>query len=407
MAVKFDLPRSRYNKIAIWINCLALILLLILAYVFFFKRYDMHKKAELNDQRLIVSTVKKNIDNERYDPLNTPEIPGHAAMRPAEDDEVDEIPSSSAKHLTDDEVDEIPSSSAKHPADDEVGEISGRPATHIVVDDEVGEIPGRSAKHPAEDDVSVYSAIEPNNNQEAILSTKIIDDGKPIIALVIGELGMSKSNLELELPTEITFGFSSYIDISNAYPNNQLLLNIPLQSVDYPNDDAGPQALLLKNSEQENLNRLNYVLDKKINHQGVYTSADENYTNSEKDAEFLLFNLKQRNLIYLCGILDKNNLIYQLAKKIDFHILANDVILDDIISSEAINDKLIELENIAREQGNAIAIGSSYPLTIELLKKWIPSLKEKDIKILPIKDYYKITEIRRASSLQVEPNDIR
>ncbi len=352
MAVKFDLPRLKYNKVGILINCLALILLLVLAYVFFFKRHEMHKKAELNGQRLIVSTVKKDIDSEHHKLMNTPEIPG----RVSEDDREIEIPNRVASQL-----------------------VKG-------------------------DELSVHSAIRPEIKQEAtVLPAKIIDDGKPIIALVIGELGLSKSNLELELPTEVTFGFSSYIDISNNYPNNQLLLNIPLQSADYPNDDSGPQALLLKNSDQENLNRLNAILDKKIDYQGVYTSADENYTNDEKDVEFLLFNLKERNIIYLCGILDKNSLIYQLAKKIDFHILANDVILDNIISAEAINDKLIELENIAREQGSAIAIGSSYPLTIELLKKWISNLKEKDIRILPIKDFYQITETRKALLSQVEP----
>ena len=382
MAMKFDSPGLSNSKVKIWINSLALIFLLTLAYVFFFKRYDVPKNAELNSQRLIFSMVKKNMSDEHDGLVNNPEVPVRKALR-----------------LGGDELDGKNSVRYISKAKDENGfgsaNSQGRGKENAEVNDQ------------ADLQTSEYDKPVGDIKQQTSLLANTIDDGKPIIALIIGELGVSKSNIELGLPEEVTFGFSSYIDISSAYLNNQLLLNIPLQSVDYPKDDPGPQALLLENSEQENLNRLNAILNKKINYQGVYTPADENYTNSEKTAEFLLANLKQRNLIYLCGIADKNNLIYQIAKKIDFHILANDVILDDVISSEAINDKLIELENIAREQGSAIAVGSSYPLTIELLKQWIPSLKEKDIKILPIKDFYQITKMRKALLPEAEPNDIQ
>ena len=75
-----------------------------------------------------------------------------------------------------------------------------------------------------------------------------------------------------------------------------------------------------------------------------------------------------------------------------FHILANDVILDEVISTEAINEKLFELEKIAQKDGYAIAMGSSNPLTVELLTKWISSLEAKGIKLIPINDLYKITQ---------------
>ena len=60
MAMKFDSPGLSNSKVKIWINSLALIFLLTLAYVFFFERYDVPKNAELNSQRLIFSMVKKN-----------------------------------------------------------------------------------------------------------------------------------------------------------------------------------------------------------------------------------------------------------------------------------------------------------------------------------------------------------
>ena len=216
-----------------------------------------------------------------------------------------------------------------------------------------------------------------------------------------------KSPEILELPSEVSFGFASSAeeDINNPLINtHNIMLNIPLEPEDYSVEDNDTQALLLNNSSSENIQRLNKVLDKLQNNQGVYSLGDEKYTSSLSEVELLLDNLKQKNLVYLCGQRDKNAIVYQLAEKMSFHILANDVILDEVISHEAINKKLLELEEIAKQNGSAVAIASSYPLTIELLKNWLPSLEDKGIRIIPINDFYTITEQRKIKNIQKQVN---
>ena len=227
------------------------------------------------------------------------------------------------------------------------------------------------------------------------------DDGGPVIAIVIDGVGLLSSDAALNLPVQVTLGMPSYVPYEE-YSKNQgimkhnIALNIPVEPINYPEDDPDPQALLINNNEQDNLLRLTYILEQANKHHAVYSSHDDKYTSSQKEAENLIHSLKKKNIIYFSGLTNKNALIYQVAKKMHFFVLENDIILDSVISREEIISKLLELENIAKTSGAAIAVGGSYPLTIELLNEWIPTLQDKGIKILPIQDFYKIAAKRKA-----------
>ncbi len=227
------------------------------------------------------------------------------------------------------------------------------------------------------------------------------DDGGPIIAVVVDGVGLLDPNVKLDLPSQISLGMPSYVPYKE-YANNKyimkhnILLNIPLEPLNYPENDADPNALLIKNSNKENLDNLNLILDRSTNYNALYTSYDDRYTDSYELSKDLLSRLKNGKVIYLSGLTDKNALIYQVAEKMNFYILENDIVLDSVLSKEDINTQLLELERIAQNSGSAIAIGGSYPLTMELLNDWVPSLASKGIKIVPIQDFYKIISKRKA-----------
>jgi hypothetical protein len=151
--------------------------------------------------------------------------------------------------------------------------------------------------------------------------------------------------------------------------------------IDFAKLDASHSIFKLSQSEEF----LQNLSDSQI----IYNDSDECFIG---DAELFLSRLKEKNIIYLCGEQDKKAIVYQLAEKMSFHILANDVILDKVVSTEAINEKLFELEKVAQKNGYAIAISSSNSLTVELLNEWISSLEAKGIKLIPINDLYQITQ---------------
>ncbi len=233
---------------------------------------------------------------------------------------------------------------------------------------------------------------------KALLSPVLQDDNSPVISLLIEGLDAAKIPREFfNLPEEITFGISTNVTNNNIKSlisqKRNVLLNLPLEHEDLITQSE--ETLLSNNAEDENSKLLNNFLSALDAKEGVYSIPEEKFTETISESEFLLQKLKEKDVLYLCGKADKSAIIYQIADKMSFHVLANDVILDEVIEPSLITANLAKLENIAIKNGSAIAIMSSYPLTLEILQNWLPTLENKGIKILPIKTLYKITKQRK------------
>lgn len=234
----------------------------------------------------------------------------------------------------------------------------------------------------------------PKNEEEEPLdnlaSTEDELENTPIIAIILN--GPELAQYSSQLPSEINFAINKDEVDKFANDNHFLILNIPLEkeniisriSDDIPNSQK---------SLEENSIIINDFLDN--NYSPIfYGTSDEVFTNKEKNAIVLFEALKKRNKLFISLKNDKTSPLYRFAEKISFKILTNDVILDSTISVEDINNKLSQLESIANNKGYAIASGGAYPLTIELLVKWLEDIKDKKIKIIPIDEFNMILEKR-------------
>jgi polysaccharide deacetylase 2 family uncharacterized protein YibQ len=230
------------------------------------------------------------------------------------------------------------------------------------------------------------------SDDSSSIAMSIEDDGRPIIALIIGNMGITKSNITKDLPSEVTFGFISNGEFNqDSVAKNNVIVNLPLDK------DNNKDSLLADNSRQSDIDKLTAILSKFKNVQGFYISGEGEYTNSPIKTEFLLQQFKDRELLYLSDT--RNALVSEIAKKIDFYILTKDVTLDEVMSEEAINNQLEILEKASQERGYAIAMGEANPLTIEQVQKWIPALEKKGIRIVSITDFYKIIQQRKLGLL--------
>lgn len=98
-----------------------------------------------------------------------------------------------------------------------------------VVEEHKSEVP--HDKLPSKDPVQ---APNNNNNQPDIVSPKP-KSNKKTISIIVGGLGLSKSTTEkaLELPANVTFGFSPYgqnlEEYSSKLVGKDILINLPLE----------------------------------------------------------------------------------------------------------------------------------------------------------------------------------
>lgn len=219
-------------------------------------------------------------------------------------------------------------------------------------------------------------------------------DERPRVALVVSGLGLSRAATEAairQLPGAVTLSFTPYsrqlnewIALARAY-GHEVLIDLPMEPVSYPEDDPGPQALLTALSPAQNRSRLDWALKRASGYVGVVPVMGSRFTASEAHIEPILEDLKARGLIFLDNRASDDSVARDVATRIGLPNAVNARFLDRTQASRvAVDERLKQLERIARTEGSAVAIGRPFPVTIELLREWTKKLDEKGLMLAPI-----------------------
>lgn len=216
--------------------------------------------------------------------------------------------------------------------------------------------------------------------------------GTPRIAIVVTGLGTSAAatGAAIRLPGGVTLSFTSqgrnlqdWVDKARA-AGHEVMIDLPMEPLDYPALDPGPQTLLTSLTSAENVALLKWHLGRAIGFVGVMHSMGSRFTASPDALRPILSALKVRGLIFLDGRTTSHSVAARLASSIGLPRAINDRFLDDHASRDAIDRRLAEIEAIARDTGYAVAIGRAYPVTFERLANWLPTLAERGFVLAPI-----------------------
>ncbi|MEH6545508.1 MAG: divergent polysaccharide deacetylase family protein [Sneathiella sp.] len=216
---------------------------------------------------------------------------------------------------------------------------------------------------------------------------------RPRIAIIVSEMGISKAGTTAAidlLPSAVTLAFNPYglslqswIDKSREM-GHEVLLQLPMEPMGYPRTDPGPRALLTSLTPAENLERLNWSLDRFSGYTGLTNQMGSKFTASRSHIEPVLAILKEKGLLYVDSRTASNSVAAKVAKELSIPVALNNRFLDHRADVETLDARLVELENIALKTGSAIGIGYPYPATLERLAAWTASLAEKGIVLAPI-----------------------
>ena len=219
-------------------------------------------------------------------------------------------------------------------------------------------------------------------------------DPRPRIAVVLTGLGLASKITEAaikELPGGITLSFTPYSRKLNQWValarvnGHEVLLDLPMEPTTYPDDDPGPQALLTALSSRQNLDRLRWTLDRVTGYVGLAGVMGSRFAASKEHMEPVLEELKGRGLLFLDNRASDRSLAAVLAGEIGVPSAVNDRALDRVQASRvAIDARLVQVENVARSEGFAVAMGRPYPVTIERLQKWAQGLEARGFALAPI-----------------------
>ncbi|HTN61163.1 MAG TPA: divergent polysaccharide deacetylase family protein, partial [Devosia sp.] len=146
--------------------------------------------------------------------------------------------------------------------------------------------------------------------------------GKPAIAIIVTGLGINEQgslDAIAQLPDAITLAFAPYgkslqSTVSSARAaGHEVLLEIPLEPFDYPQNDPGPQTLLTGEAPRANLNKLFWLMARFGGYIGLINNMGARFTASAADFSPVMEELGARGLGYIDDGSSNRSLAPQLA----------------------------------------------------------------------------------------------
>ncbi len=218
-------------------------------------------------------------------------------------------------------------------------------------------------------------------------------DPRPRISIVVGELGLARLMSEAaitDLPGSVTLAFSAFSPAIDAWMararslGHETLLSIPMEPLDYPISDPGPDTLLVKNSSKQNKNLLLNHLENGKGYVGLTTFSGSRFSSSPESLRSILQEASDRGLLWYDARLTPLSSAYAMAKEILMPSVRSDFTIAADTSAASIATILNDAETSARQNGRAVVLVNLSPLTLRVVKDWVASLANKDFALAPL-----------------------
>ena len=215
----------------------------------------------------------------------------------------------------------------------------------------------------------------------------------PRIAIMVGGLGIGATATNdsiRKLPGAVTLAFGAYggdleRQISRARASgHEVLLQIPMEPFDYPDNDPGPQTLLTALDAGQNVDRLHWLMTRFQGYVGVTNLMGARFTSSESALAPVLRETAKRGLIYVDDGSSPRSLASQIAGANNLAFAKADMTLDQVPTAGDVDRALVRLESIARERGVAVGVASAVPVSIERIARWAKAAAGRGILLIPI-----------------------
>jgi len=214
-----------------------------------------------------------------------------------------------------------------------------------------------------------------------------LDDQRPKIALLVMGLGLQAdpTAAAIRLPGAISLHFSAYAsDLPGMLERaraagHEVLLDLPMEPLDYPASDPGPHTLLAGNPTEENLRRLDWLLARAAGYMGL-AGGGTRFAASPAAAPVLDV-LARRGLAMI--ELGRDDLAVA-ATAVGLPYASAPAAIDEDPSVQAIDHALAGLEAEALRTGSALGVAQGYPVSLERLRLWAATLEEKGLVLAPV-----------------------
>jgi len=215
----------------------------------------------------------------------------------------------------------------------------------------------------------------------------------PVVAIVVGGLGVGAAktiDAIMKLPPAVTLAFTPYgADPSKLAERaraqrHEILLQVPLEPFDYPDNDPGPQTLLTSLPAEQNIDRLYWHLSRIQGYAGIANFMGARFLATDAVMQPFMREAAKRGLGYLDDGTTPRSVAPALAAGQAMPFAKADFTIDSVPTSAEIDRTLIKLETLAKERGLAVGVASALPISIERIAAWIKTLDSRGIMLVPL-----------------------
>jgi polysaccharide deacetylase 2 family uncharacterized protein YibQ len=215
----------------------------------------------------------------------------------------------------------------------------------------------------------------------------------PRIAVVVGGLGISASDTAealAKLPAPVTLAFAPYgrglgkLVAQARAQGHEVLLQIPMEPFDYPNNDPGPSTLLTSLTTKQNIDRLHWLMARFQGYVGLINYMGAKFTASEQALTPVIRETGKRGLIYVDDGASARSVAGQIAGGSGVPFVKADIVLDAVPTPVEIKRGLKRLELAARDRGAAVGFASAQPAAITTIANWAKQVEGRGYVLVPI-----------------------
>ena len=218
----------------------------------------------------------------------------------------------------------------------------------------------------------------------------------PKAAFIIDDLGyeteVAKKMMELEYPIALSIlpflQYSEFTAEEGEKNNKEIMLHLPMEA-NNNGTDPGPGAIKSDMSEEEIRQAVRDCIFNFPYIIGVNNHMGSKITEDREIMEIVLEEIKKYNLFFIDSVTTKDSIAYEVAREMEIKSAVRSVFLDNENDMDYIKGQILEVQETALREGEAIAIGHSRINTFYVLKRMVPELIKAGIEIVPVSELVK------------------
>jgi polysaccharide deacetylase 2 family uncharacterized protein YibQ len=238
------------------------------------------------------------------------------------------------------------------------------------------------------DGLKPFRAYAAGSDAERALAAKM-----PSVAIVVTGLGVGAAKTTeaiLKLPGAVTLAFTPYgadpaklVERARAQ-KHEVLLQVPMEPFDYPDNDPGPQTLLTSLAAEQNVDRLMWHMSRFQGYVGLANFMGSRFVTADSAMQPVVREAAKRGLAWLDDGSAPRSVAGIIAEGQAMPFAKADVGIDTVPTPAEIDRALARLEAIARERGAAVGVASALPVSVERIGNWARQLETRGILLVPL-----------------------